>query len=121
MDSTKVRLPRRSPHPTLVNPTAEELRALARPEERTTAYGAPSYVTRFRSRSAEGSVTWVYDRDLRLEVPASVPGVPVEALHPRAYYKPDEFQERLAQLRADRRAWLDRFPGLRRDIIEALY
>lgn len=70
---------------------------------------------------AEGSVTWVYDWDLRLEVPASVPGVPVEALHPRAYYKPDEFQERLAQLRADRRAWLDRFPGLRRDIIEALY
>ncbi|MCS7312605.1 MAG: phosphoenolpyruvate carboxykinase, partial [Acidobacteria bacterium] len=70
---------------------------------------------------AEGSVTWVYDRDLRLEVPASAPGVCVETLHPRAYYKPDEFRERLAQLRAERRAWLDRFPGLRRDIVEALY
>jgi len=70
---------------------------------------------------AEGSVTWVYDRDLRLEVPASAPGVCVEALHPRAYYTADEFRDRLERLRADRRAWLDRFPGLRRDIVEALY
>jgi phosphoenolpyruvate carboxykinase (ATP) len=70
---------------------------------------------------AEGSVAWVYDRDLRLEVPASAPGVPVEALHPRAYYGADEFRAQLERLRTDRRAWLGRFPGLRREIREALY
>jgi phosphoenolpyruvate carboxykinase (ATP) len=53
MAPTKVRLPRRFPRAALPNPPPEELRALARPEERTTDYGAPSYVTRFRSRSAQ--------------------------------------------------------------------
>lgn len=37
----------------LNNPSREELRELARGDERTTEFGAPAYVTRVRSRSAE--------------------------------------------------------------------
>ncbi len=44
--------PRTVPNVTY-DPTLEELRDLARDEERTTEFGSPSYVSEFRSRSAD--------------------------------------------------------------------
>lgn len=39
----------------IVNPPANELREMARYEEKTTCYGSASYVTRVRSRSAKNT------------------------------------------------------------------
>ena len=70
---------------------------------------------------AEGTMTWHRDPELQLEVPVHVPGLDVEDLMPQRYYSRDTFRERLARLRADRRAWLDRFPELHPDVRNALY
>ena len=43
----------------IVNPTAEELRELARPMERTSSYGSATYVTKIRSRSAK--MTYIHE------------------------------------------------------------
>jgi len=39
----------------IVNPSANELREMARFEEKTTRYGSASYITRVRSRSAKNT------------------------------------------------------------------
>ena len=46
----------------LDNPSREELRELARPDERTTEFGSAAYVTEHRSRSAENTRTTVDDQ-----------------------------------------------------------
>ncbi|UWG48395.1 Phosphoenolpyruvate carboxykinase (ATP) [Halanaeroarchaeum sp. HSR-CO] len=50
--SEAVRQPNDADHVT-VNPSFEDLRAFSRDLERTTSFGAPSYVSEYRSRSAE--------------------------------------------------------------------
>ena len=69
----------------------------------------------------EGAITWHRDAVLGLEVPTSVPGVPIDELIPTGRYPADELKGKLEQLRRDRRAWLEKFPGLDPDIIAALY
>ncbi len=69
----------------------------------------------------DDTITWHQDPVLGLEVPVEVPGVAIDELIPSGRYQPDELKEKLEQLRKDRRAWLDRFPGLYQDILDALY
>ncbi len=58
----------------LNNPSSEEMRALARQEERTTEYGSASYVTRVRSRSAK--FTYIVEDGVELGVDQA--GIPLE-------------------------------------------
>ncbi|MGM0389391.1 MAG: phosphoenolpyruvate carboxykinase (ATP), partial [Natrinema limicola] len=43
------------------NPSLEELRELAKPDETTTEFGSPSYVSEFRSRSSDRTKNAVDD------------------------------------------------------------
>lgn len=69
----------------------------------------------------EDRISWTYDSMLQLEIPSSVPGINIDDLIPGERYAPDEFKEKLTKVRQERRAWLDRFPGLDPSIVEALY
>ncbi|MEX0705499.1 MAG: hypothetical protein WD041_02670, partial [Nitriliruptoraceae bacterium] len=63
------------------------------------------------------SVEWVTDPDFGYLVPASLPGIDdEELLQPRRLYerqgRADEYAQKVAQLREERRAFLARFPNL---------
>jgi phosphoenolpyruvate carboxykinase (ATP) len=59
----------------------------------------------------EGS-RWEKDPDWGYEVPREVPGVDLAKYDPRRHYSADEYGSRVEKLRAERREWLARFPGL---------
>ena len=65
---------------------------------------------------ARGRVEWRPDARLGLELPEHVEGVDVEAFYPPALV--DDFEERLAALRAERREYLGGFPALDSAIVE---
>ena len=69
--------------------------------------------------TARGSIDWYHDEQLDLELPESVPGIDVEAFYPPDHY--DDFADELAQLRAERRAYLDEFETLDSEIRDAVY
>jgi phosphoenolpyruvate carboxykinase (ATP) len=69
--------------------------------------------------AARGSIDWYHDEQLDLELPESVPGIDVESFYPPDHY--DDFADELAQLRAERRAYLDEFETLDAEIRDAVY
>jgi len=68
---------------------------------------------------ARGTVEWRHDHTTDLTVPAEVPGLNVEDFD-IAENLPDH-EERLAELRAEREAYLDQFPKLDDSIRSAVY
>lgn len=68
---------------------------------------------------ARDEVDWRADDRFGFEVPEDVPGVPVGELYPPDHY--DEFTAELADLRAERRAYLAQFETLAQEIHEAVY
>ena len=68
---------------------------------------------------ARDEVDWRADDRFGFEVPDDVPGVPVGELYPPDHY--DEFTAELADLRAERRAYLAQFETLAEEIHEAVY
>ena len=68
---------------------------------------------------ARGEVAWRADDRYGFEVPEAVPGVDVDALYPPDHY--EEFKTELADLRAERRAYLAGFDALAEDIADAVY
>jgi phosphoenolpyruvate carboxykinase (ATP) len=74
---------------------------------------------------AEGSVEWEADPDFGYEVASSVPGIDdIEILQPRRLYERagrlEEYQTIVERLRAERRDFLTKYPGLRSEIVEAV-
>jgi phosphoenolpyruvate carboxykinase (ATP) len=74
---------------------------------------------------AEGTITWERDRDFGYEVASAVPGVDdIEILQPKRLYerqaRGDEYMAIVERLRTERREYLSRYPGLRREIVEAI-
>ena len=65
---------------------------------------------------ARDEVAWTEDPDLGLTIPSSAPGVDLERLHPPS--RVGAFADRLAALREQRRAHLERFEDLRPAIRE---
>ena len=68
---------------------------------------------------ARDEVDWRVDDHFGFEVPEAVPGVPVEELYPPDHY--EEFTAELADLRAERRAYLAQFETLAEEVREAVY
>jgi phosphoenolpyruvate carboxykinase (ATP) len=69
--------------------------------------------------AARGDIEWTHDDRLGLDLPASIPGVDVGA-----FYPPDRFEDyesELAEMRAERREYLDRFETLAEEIKAAVY
>ncbi len=69
--------------------------------------------------AARGNIDWTHDETFGFELPESVPGIDIEAFYPPAHY--EEFDDKLAELRAERRAYLEQFETLADDIQDAVY
>ncbi|WP_226483013.1 phosphoenolpyruvate carboxykinase (ATP) [Natrinema amylolyticum] len=71
------------------------------------------------TEAARGTIEWSHDERMGLTIPDSVPGLDVDD-----YYVPDhvdDYDEALAELRADRREYLSQFDDLREEIRDAVY
>jgi phosphoenolpyruvate carboxykinase (ATP) len=74
---------------------------------------------------AEGTIAWARDPDFGYEVARSLPGIDdLEILQPRRLYartgRSDEYSAIVERLRAERRDFLAKYPGLRSEIVEAV-
>ncbi|HEX9122358.1 MAG TPA: phosphoenolpyruvate carboxykinase [Actinomycetota bacterium] len=74
---------------------------------------------------AEGTITWDHDDDFGYQVAADVPGIEdPELLQPVRLYERQgrrrEYRDFVQRFKAERRAHLERFPELSRDIVEAV-
>jgi len=70
---------------------------------------------------AREQVEWEADAASGLQIPVSVPGVSGSKFRLRDHYTESDLAERLAELRAARRAWLARFPSFPAQLAEAVY
>lgn len=68
---------------------------------------------------ARGTVEWGPSPYWDLEVPVRVEGVDMGKFDPARFYEKEEIREMVEALRAERRAWLQNFPGLRPEIAKA--
>lgn len=74
---------------------------------------------------AEGTIQWEADPDFGYEVASYVPGIDdEEILQPRKLYerqgRMDEYRAKVEQLKAERRAYLSKFPGLDEAIVKSI-
>ena len=69
--------------------------------------------------AARKEIEWRDDERFELELPEHVPGIDVDAFYPPSHY--DEFERELAELRAERREYLETFETLHPDIADAVY
>jgi phosphoenolpyruvate carboxykinase (ATP) len=76
---------------------------------------------------AEGTIQWERDPDFGYEVAKTVPGIAGEdsdLLRPRELYarqgRMDEYKELVGRLKDERRAYLQKWPGLRPEILKAV-
>jgi len=68
-----------------------------------------------------GEVRWRRDPLLGVEVAEAVPGVDLSKFNPARHYDWPALSKLVAELKDERREWLSKFPGLRRDVLEARY
>ncbi len=80
--------------------------------------GVEATVTILREIARE-TVSWEPDPTFELALPTAVPDLDIAAFHPSEHV-PD-LDDRLRQLRQDRRAYLERFDRLDSEIIDAIY
>ena len=69
---------------------------------------------------AKDNIEWVKDDFWGYEVPLEVPGVDLERFDLKNFYDDDQIEELSEQLKNERVSWLSLFPGLSRDIVNAL-
>jgi phosphoenolpyruvate carboxykinase (ATP) len=76
--------------------------------------------TEIMKQIAKEGISWQHDPDWGYDVPTRVPGLDLEKYTPNSYYSADEYAGLVAKLRAERRAWLAKFPGLDPAIPDAI-
>jgi phosphoenolpyruvate carboxykinase (ATP) len=69
--------------------------------------------------AARDAIEWTHDETLGVDVPESVPGVDVDGLYPPEHF--EDYERALAELRAERRAYLAQFETLAEEIKDAVY
>jgi phosphoenolpyruvate carboxykinase (ATP) len=76
---------------------------------------------------AEGTVTWIEDPDFGYKVAGSVPGIDasdIDILQPRRLYeatgRTDDYEQRVARLKAERSEHLRQFASLSRGIVDSV-
>ena len=75
--------------------------------------------TRIMREVARGGLTWRRDPDWGYLIPEGIEGVDRRKFDPASYYPAGVYRKRVAQLRSERRRWLNRFPQLDRAILTA--
>ncbi|MEO8431375.1 MAG: phosphoenolpyruvate carboxykinase (ATP) [Acidobacteriota bacterium] len=68
--------------------------------------------TEIMTQIAKEGIAWERDPDWGYEVPTDVPGLDLARYTPGSYYSDGEYDELVRKLRAERREWLAKFPGL---------
>ena len=68
-----------------------------------------------------GEVRWRRDPLLEVDVAEYVPGVNLSKFNPARHYDWPTLYKLVSELKAERREWLSKFPGLRREVLEARY
>ena len=69
---------------------------------------------------AMGGIEWEKDPLWGYEIPTKIEGLDVTRLDPRWYYSRIDYIKLSNKLKEERKAWLDQFEGLDKDIIESL-
>jgi len=68
--------------------------------------------TEIMKQIAKEGIRWEKDPDWGYEVPKDVPGIDLARYDPRRHYSPSEYASLVDKLRAERKEWLAKFPGL---------
>ncbi len=68
-----------------------------------------------------GEVRWRRDPLLEVDVAEYVLGVNLSKFNPARHYDWPTLSKLVSELKAERREWLSKFPGLRREVLEARY
>jgi phosphoenolpyruvate carboxykinase (ATP) len=68
--------------------------------------------TEIMKQIAKEGIRWEKDPDWGYEVPREVPGIDLGKYDPRSHYSAGEYAALVDKLRAERREWLAKFPGL---------
>jgi len=68
--------------------------------------------TEIMKQIAREGIRWEKDPDWGYDVPKDVPGIDLARYDPRKHYTADEYKALIDKLRAERREWLSKFPGL---------
>ena len=76
--------------------------------------------TEIMTQIAKEGISWQHDPDWGYDVPTNVPGLDLEKYTPNSYYSATQYEGLVARLRAERRAWLAKFPGLDPAIPDAI-
>ncbi|MBI5225637.1 phosphoenolpyruvate carboxykinase [Candidatus Micrarchaeota archaeon] len=66
------------------------------------------------------NVVWKTDSDWGYQVPDKVGTLDMTALDPRQYYTDSAYKEKVNALKSERKAWLDKFNGLKSEIAGAI-
>ncbi|HVG88373.1 MAG TPA: hypothetical protein VM823_05320, partial [Gaiellales bacterium] len=76
---------------------------------------------------AEGTIEWEVDPDFGYKVASRVPGIDdsdIDVLQPRRLYEAsgrgDEYADRVAKLKDERREFLSQFPSLSSEIVDSV-
>ncbi len=70
---------------------------------------------------ARGAIEWEMDDLFDLEVPKAVTGIDIQSFSPDRCFPKDELRAQLKARHKKRRAWLNKFPRLRPEIVDAAY
>ncbi|MBI5035918.1 phosphoenolpyruvate carboxykinase [Candidatus Micrarchaeota archaeon] len=80
----------------------------------------PEISAKLIEQVARGKVEWRKDEDWGYEVPVKIGSLEIGALNPRQYYSEEEYSEKTNALKAERKAWLEQFEGLKPEILDSL-
>jgi phosphoenolpyruvate carboxykinase (ATP) len=69
---------------------------------------------------AKGTIKWTNDPDWHYQVPLEMPEIDIARYNPVNYFDEKEYQNRVSKLRAERISWLNKYKGLKDEIIEAI-
>ncbi|NYZ73602.1 phosphoenolpyruvate carboxykinase [Candidatus Micrarchaeota archaeon] len=75
---------------------------------------------RLLADAARGAIKWETDPDWGYEVAAEVGDVDMRRFDPERHYSENEYRRLTEELKAERRAWLGQFKGLKREIAGAV-
>jgi len=69
---------------------------------------------------AKGDIEWKTDPDWGYQVPAAIPEMDISVYEPASYYSEDEYRDMVENLRAERKQWLAKYPGLKPEIARTI-
>lgn len=69
---------------------------------------------------ARGTIRWEADPDWGYLVPVEIPGIDLAPYRPEQYYSGEEYRRLVESLRQDRKKWLGKYSGLKKEIVETI-